>query len=636
MRPPDEPSVIAAGAELVARLGQLSERLAARIDPLIGSASVFVGQIHSGEIFNQYPRECWLEGTRRWLPNTPSAEVERAFCVLLAELARDTGTTVDLTYTFIRDAFRLEPSDPVVQAFQQAYTTISGQALPLGPKPFVDDGSSFYGLKNLPAITHGPRAGGQHTVKEWVDINDLVRVAHLYASTAVLYWPATIRIITMVELKFGLRTVDVPYMIRLYGVSDAMFDKLVDEDTKAELIDGVMIVHSPATLRHDDVAGFLRTLMRCYTADKGLGRVLGPDGLVRIKKRRRIGADIFFLTQDRVPKPLPKEYKGVPNLFIEVLSLPSNRDYDLNEKRPLYREAGVKEIWLVDPQKQQIILDRRRGQRLRHQDHPHWPRQVRCYTRFLDRGRLALVRSAAQRDGMLACAPPLIHYRCPHDDRDLARPDLRVAQTTEEAVPAAHLRPRSDGGVVEAAAGHGPGRRRPLLGRGRQTLPRRPVRHLRRLGRPQQSPRHRRPAPAARHRCTSRRRCTAPIRWRCNWRTYCPSWRPATNLGRSSGRLDGEVPVRRLGGHRGGDQAGPAVSQADRLARQVQDHQPLPVLARLDARLAVGVGPQVAQDRQRAAGSRLPARLSADLLSLPVRQKYPDCGITCATLIEKA
>jgi acetylornithine deacetylase/succinyl-diaminopimelate desuccinylase-like protein len=187
MRPLDEPSVIAAGAELVARLGRLNERLAERIDPLVGSASVFVGQIHGGEIFNQYPQECWLEGTRRWLPGTAPAEVERDFRTLLADLARDTRTTVDLTWTFIRDAFRLSPDDPLVQAFQQAYTTIGGQALALGPKPFVDDGNSFYGLKNVPAITHGPRAGGQHTVNEWVDIDDLVRVAHLYALTAVLY-----------------------------------------------------------------------------------------------------------------------------------------------------------------------------------------------------------------------------------------------------------------------------------------------------------------------------------------------------------------------------------------------------------------------------------------------------------------
>ncbi len=166
----------------------------------------------------------------------------------------------------------------------------------------------------------------------------------------------------MVEVKFGLRTVDLPYTIRLYGVTDEMFDEMVDEDTKAELIDGVMIVHSPASLRHDDVAGFLRTLMRCYTADKELGLVLGPDGLARIKKTHRVGADIFFLAQDRVPKPLPKEYKGVPDLFVEVLS-PSNRDYDLQDKRSYYREAGVKEMWFVDPEEQQIIVDRRRGRR---------------------------------------------------------------------------------------------------------------------------------------------------------------------------------------------------------------------------------------------------------------------------------
>ncbi|HEY7327550.1 MAG TPA: M20/M25/M40 family metallo-hydrolase [Gemmataceae bacterium] len=191
MRSPDEPSVLAAGAELIARLGRLEERLAAQSDPMAGRASVFIGQIHGGEIYNQYPRECWLEGTRRWLPGTSPAAVERDFRAVLTELARDTRTTVDVEWTFIRDAFRLEANDPIVQAFQQAYTMICGKPLSFGPKPFVDDGNSFYGLKNIPAITHGPRAGGQHTVKEWVDIDDMVRVAHLYALTAVLYCQET-------------------------------------------------------------------------------------------------------------------------------------------------------------------------------------------------------------------------------------------------------------------------------------------------------------------------------------------------------------------------------------------------------------------------------------------------------------
>jgi succinyl-diaminopimelate desuccinylase len=187
MRPPGEPSVIAAGAELVVRLGRLGEALASRSDPRAGAESVFVGQIHAGEIYNQYPQECRLEGTRRWLPGVARAEVEREFRALLEDLARDTRTQVSAEFRFIRDAFHLSESDPLVGAFQAAYRAIGGAPLPAGPKPFVDDGNSFCGLRGIAAITHGPRAGGQHTVREWVEVDDLARVAWLYALTAVLY-----------------------------------------------------------------------------------------------------------------------------------------------------------------------------------------------------------------------------------------------------------------------------------------------------------------------------------------------------------------------------------------------------------------------------------------------------------------
>ena len=74
-----------------------------------------------------------------------------------------------------------------MQAFLRAYEETAGRALPIGPKPFVDDGNSFWAKARIPAITHGPRAGGQHTLDEWVSVDDLLRVAHLYALTAVLY-----------------------------------------------------------------------------------------------------------------------------------------------------------------------------------------------------------------------------------------------------------------------------------------------------------------------------------------------------------------------------------------------------------------------------------------------------------------
>jgi acetylornithine deacetylase/succinyl-diaminopimelate desuccinylase-like protein len=187
MRPRDQPSVVAAAAELVARLGRLDRELAATVHPVCGAASVFIGQIHSGEIYNQYPQQAWLEGTRRWLPGTDPTTIERDFRDRLELLAADSGTMVDVRWMLIRDAFTLDPADRCVAAFQKCHQAISGAPLPTGPKPFVDDGNSFSALGGVPAITHGPRAGGQHTVSEWVEIDDLVRVAWLYAATAIAF-----------------------------------------------------------------------------------------------------------------------------------------------------------------------------------------------------------------------------------------------------------------------------------------------------------------------------------------------------------------------------------------------------------------------------------------------------------------
>ena len=166
----------------------------------------------------------------------------------------------------------------------------------------------------------------------------------------------------MVEVKLGQQSVDLPFTLRVPGVTEELFEELVDPDTRAELIDGVMIVHSPAAMDHDDVGGFLRGLLGFFGDAKGLGKALGPDSVVHLATCRKFAPDIYFLLQEHVPMPLPKEFEGAPDFVIEILS-PSNRDDDLEDKRPAYREAGVGEIWFVDPENRQILIDRKRKRR---------------------------------------------------------------------------------------------------------------------------------------------------------------------------------------------------------------------------------------------------------------------------------
>jgi len=164
----------------------------------------------------------------------------------------------------------------------------------------------------------------------------------------------------MADVKLGYRTIDLPYTLRVEEVTEDMFDELVDEDTKAELLDGVMIVHSPASLLHNRIAGFIRVLMHRFAEEKDLGEVFGPDDLIHVALGRKFAPDVFFLEKLRIPALVgEKQVEGSPDLVLEVLS-PSNREYDLEEKRPAYRQARIGEIWLIDPEGQCITVDRRR------------------------------------------------------------------------------------------------------------------------------------------------------------------------------------------------------------------------------------------------------------------------------------
>ena len=85
---------------------------------------------------------------------------------LLAEVARATGTQISSNFEIQGDAFRIDPGEPLVAAFQSAYRGIAGAELPPGGKPFVDDGNLFAQLAGIPALTHGPAATGAHTLDE--------------------------------------------------------------------------------------------------------------------------------------------------------------------------------------------------------------------------------------------------------------------------------------------------------------------------------------------------------------------------------------------------------------------------------------------------------------------------------------
>ena len=82
-------------------------------------------------------------------------------------------------------------TDPVVAAADWATRQISGTEPTYAGVPGATDGTFLWALKNIPIVTMG--AGDRqvpHQVDEWVDLDQLIETAKIYALAALHYlWP---------------------------------------------------------------------------------------------------------------------------------------------------------------------------------------------------------------------------------------------------------------------------------------------------------------------------------------------------------------------------------------------------------------------------------------------------------------
>jgi hypothetical protein len=84
-------------------------------------------------------------------------------------------------------AMRLRSKKRIPSYRQVAYIAVAGEQLAAGEKLFMDDGNLFDAIAGISPITHGPNATGGHALDEAVPISELVRIARVYALTAITF-----------------------------------------------------------------------------------------------------------------------------------------------------------------------------------------------------------------------------------------------------------------------------------------------------------------------------------------------------------------------------------------------------------------------------------------------------------------
>jgi Uma2 family endonuclease len=126
------------------------------------------------------------------------------------------------------------------------------------------------------------------------------------------------------------------------------FYEIVEENVKADLLDGKIIRDSPAVPKHSRIVSWCDKVLGLFTEELDLGEVFVATTTVRLSKYQGPEPDVFFVRKKRLGIVGEKYVDGPPDLCIEVISK-SSRKIDRGRKFVLYAEHGVKEYWIIDP-----------------------------------------------------------------------------------------------------------------------------------------------------------------------------------------------------------------------------------------------------------------------------------------------
>lgn len=132
--------------------------------------------------------------------------------------------------------------------------------------------------------------------------------------------------------------------------------RLPDDGRRYEVIRGVLYVSPSPTYDHQYVITQLFRKLGRFVEESQLGIVLtAPFDILLGTIATPVEPDFLFLRAGREPRAGDSNYRGVPDLIVEVLS-PSNRRYDRRIKFEVYEEVGVPEYWLVDPMERSVTI----------------------------------------------------------------------------------------------------------------------------------------------------------------------------------------------------------------------------------------------------------------------------------------
>lgn len=130
-----------------------------------------------------------------------------------------------------------------------------------------------------------------------------------------------------------------------------------DGEARAEFVDGELWEMSPVSRLHDDIVGFMYSLLRLYAEDHPCGRVFGSEFCMRLRPGLWRVPAMSFVAEANASRIEANRVSGPPDAVWEVIS-PDSEDRDWRSKLSEYEAFGMREYWIVNPYLETLHLYR--------------------------------------------------------------------------------------------------------------------------------------------------------------------------------------------------------------------------------------------------------------------------------------
>ncbi|MCO5172315.1 MAG: Uma2 family endonuclease [Planctomycetes bacterium] len=132
------------------------------------------------------------------------------------------------------------------------------------------------------------------------------------------------------------------------------YRQLPDDGRRYEVLDGELVVSPSPSRRHQELSKRLQyQLYRHAEVEHRVGEVFYAPFDVILSEDNVVQPDLLFVARERLAAFSERGLEGAPDLVVEILS-PSTRARDRGKKREVYARFGVRELWLVDPERDAV------------------------------------------------------------------------------------------------------------------------------------------------------------------------------------------------------------------------------------------------------------------------------------------